>query len=495
MFLSLDAHAADVNGLAFRPDGGMLATAGDDREVRLWTVPSGRLSGLLRHPERVYGVAFSPDGKQLATGCDDGRVRLWSVGSHGSPTQTLTGHTSFVRHVAFSPDGRTLVSASGDRQVHLWALPEGRRGKPLVGHAHTVWGVAFSPDGQLVATASQDKTARVWQVSTGQLLLTLEGHDEIVWAVTFSPDGRLVATASHDRTARLWSAADGRELAVLGGHAGLVRALAFSPDGRTLATASGDGTVRLWLIHDDAERCDWSAGEPGLPPRPRVSVTRAGHGIVYPGDELWLEVAVENAGRGDLVQLRAGVESEAPLLRGLHALFGRVRPGEKVSRCAAVLLPPDQPPGELRGELVFHETNDYQPPPVPVVFDVRPLPRDDFHVRWRLVDDGSGNSFGDGDGRPQRGECLDVVATVENQTGEELEGLGLVLEVVDVPAGVVVNVPRAELPPLGDGCRIEGRVTFSVKPAAQTGQARFELRVESPDGRLFARVPVETEIE
>jgi hypothetical protein len=294
---------------------------------------------------------------------------------------------------------------------------------------------------------------------------------------------------------RLWSAADGRALATLTGHTGLVRSLAFSPDGRTLATASGDGTMRLWLIHDDAERCDWSVGTPELPPRPRVTLTRAGHGVVYPGDELWLDIAVENTGRGDLVQLRGSVESETPLLRGLHALFGRVRPGEKVSRCGGVLLPADLPPGELRGELVFHEANEYQPAPVPVVFQVRPLPRDDFHIRWRLVDDGSGNSFGDGDGRPQRGECLDVVAAVENQTGQELEGLLLTLEAVDVPAGVVVNIGRTELPPIAHGDRVEGRVTFSVKPSARTGPARFQLSVETIDGRLFAQQPIETEIE
>jgi hypothetical protein len=130
-----------------------------------------------------------------------------------------------------------------------------------------------------------------------------------------------------------------------------------------------------------------------------------------------------------------------------------------------------------------------------VAFEVRSLPRDDFHVRWRLADDGTGNSFGDGDGWPQRGECLDVVATVENETGEDLQGLVLSLSAVEVPPGVVLNVPKVELAPLGDGCRVEGRMTFSVKPAARTGPARFELRVASADGRLFARLPVDTEIE
>jgi hypothetical protein len=495
MLLSLNAHGADVNCLAFRPDGNVLATASDDREVRLWSIPAGKLVGVLRHPERVYAVAYSPDGQLLATACDDFKVRLWVPAAHGEPARLLTGHTSVVRHLAFSPDGQWLASASGDRLVNLWNVVDGKRRQPLVGHSHAVWGVAFSPDGQLVATASQDKTVRIWNVADSQSLVTLEGHEDIVWCVAFSNDGRLVATASHDRSARLWSAHDGRHLVSLTGHTGLVRHLAFAPDGTMLATASGDGSVRMWLFHEDSERCDWSAGMPGLPPRPRVALHRAGNGVVYCGDELWLEIGVENVGRGDLVQLRATLESEAAVLQGLQAFFGRIRPGETVHRCVSVVLPADLPTGMICGELVFHEGNEYQPASMPVVFHVRPLPREDFPIRWRLVDDGTGNSFGDGDGRPQRGECVDVVTLVENQTGESLDGLLLTLTAIEVPAGVVVNVPREALPTLEHGDRVEGRVTFSIKPAANTGPARFELRVETADGRLFARVPVETRID
>ena len=132
---------------------------------------------------------------------------------------------------------------------------------------------------------------------------------------------------------------------------------------------------------------------------------------------------------------------------------------------------------------------------MPLTFIVRGLPREDFLVRWRLVDDGSGNSCGDGDGVPQRGECVDVALTVENQTGGELEGLLLSLVAVEVPMGVVVNVPAQELAAVEHGASVEGRVTFSVKPAAKTGPARFELRIETREGRVFAREKVETRIE
>uniref|UniRef100_A0A0G4GWN5 Uncharacterized protein n=1 Tax=Chromera velia CCMP2878 TaxID=1169474 RepID=A0A0G4GWN5_9ALVE len=245
---TLEGHKDLVSCVTFSPDGKMVGTGSWDTTARVWDVESGgEVRKFVRHGDGGYvnAFAFSPDGKIAATDCRDNTIRLWEVETV-KEMQQLAGHTQSVRCIAFSPNGKMLATCSKDQTIRLWDVAAGKEEKKLEGHSGCVYSIAFSPDGRTLVSGSRDSSVCLWDVYGGTVVRKLEGHQQAVTSVAFSPGGEVVATGSDDATVRVWDAVTGDELNKLQGHRGSVLCLTFSPDGNALATASWDKTVRLW---------------------------------------------------------------------------------------------------------------------------------------------------------------------------------------------------------------------------------------------------------
>lgn len=80
---TLDNHVSAVNDVALRPtpmtDSAsvpVVASASDDRTVRLWQPTLGRLMRFKRLVAAPRALAWSADGRRLLVGCQDGRLRV-----------------------------------------------------------------------------------------------------------------------------------------------------------------------------------------------------------------------------------------------------------------------------------------------------------------------------------------------------------------------------------------------------------------------------------
>jgi periodic tryptophan protein 2 len=251
---SLSISEAKVDACAVSPSGEWLAFGCSQLGQLMvweWRSESYVLKQQGHYFAEVNALAFSPGGSMIATAGGDSKVKLWSPSS-GFCFVTFTEHTAPVVDLAFVPHGRALVSASLDGTVRAYDLMRYRNFQTLVSPEPCQFNcVAVEPSGEIVCAGSRDTLLiYVWNLQTGQLVEQLGGHEGPVSCLAFGGDASggtsFLASGSWDKTVRVWDFVSSQSAVDVLKHNSDVTAIAFSPDGLTLACCTLDGQICLW---------------------------------------------------------------------------------------------------------------------------------------------------------------------------------------------------------------------------------------------------------
>ena len=109
----IQAHDGPCLSVALSPDHKWIATCGKDKKIKLWGAEDGKAGPVLEgHEDCVNIVIFHPGGLPfLASASDDKTVRLWSL-AEKKVVQKLE-HDAPVYGMSWRPDGGAIATGSG----------------------------------------------------------------------------------------------------------------------------------------------------------------------------------------------------------------------------------------------------------------------------------------------------------------------------------------------------------------------------------------------
>jgi len=282
----LTSHAGPINDIEFSPDGSTLASASDDRTIRLWDVESGSaLMVMVGHGSPVMKAAFSADGTLLVTQALHGEVKAWSVATG----EELFGSTQVNKRAALPTGPSCVVVSAGDGDILVYdtaskpnAVTEVRLvgaadaaaldlklaaraedGKSLLiydgSNALQLWDLGSPAEEPLCLGIGLSKTAK--EMRAGSIPEGIGGDARSVWCLSVmeewislrtsrfsSVNGNRTVGFRHraDLPPIIYSLRPRQELCVLGSYTVPLQDYEFSPAEAALATGGSDNTVWIW---------------------------------------------------------------------------------------------------------------------------------------------------------------------------------------------------------------------------------------------------------
>jgi WD40 repeat protein len=251
---------AEIECVAFAPDGKRFVTGDEDFFVKIWDVQTGKELKKFEVDSGLDGITWSHDGTLIAAGSEKGDVIFYNSETFKKIGQLNVGST--VNSLDFTRDDQRLAVAGNTQTpdpqtgkikwggfVRLIDVPKKTVIRSYEGPTESVKSVRVSTDGKLLVSGGFDNAARVHELETGKLLHTFPEPLRIE-AVAFTSDGNFVVTGGHQRKITFYRLRDGQK--VHEQPSPRTEYLDFTADGRLLLTAHEDsGLLSLYLMQSN----------------------------------------------------------------------------------------------------------------------------------------------------------------------------------------------------------------------------------------------------
>ncbi|CCG84417.1 protein of unknown function [Taphrina deformans PYCC 5710] len=226
---------------------------------------------LTGHEDWIRAFDFMVDGDSvlLASASQDRYIRLWRIDQRRKPQEDTGNENGAEELVVLENKAHDFAVPDGHWKASFEAL--------LVAHEDWVFSAQLSRDidgTPILLSSSADSSVIVWRPDTESQIWTVQaqlgtistkgastatGSTGGFWGALFSPTSvkdRLVCAWNKTGSIRVWHKDEGegnawRNVGGVGGHVKEVRSLSWSPGGEYFLTTSLDQSTRLWAKHVD----------------------------------------------------------------------------------------------------------------------------------------------------------------------------------------------------------------------------------------------------
>ena len=246
-------HAFGISSLSWHPRHPLLASSGQDGQIKIWS--EGKLRGQVETRDVwIEKVAWSPDGQWLAAAAGR-QIHLWELRDLGvelEPSLVSPEHANTLSDIAWRPcqhprQGPPEVAAACYSQISFWQ-PNVNDPTRLLTWQGTPLALSWSPDARYLVCGEQDATLRLWALPSEQQL-AMSGYPEKIRNMSWDSSSRLLASGGGIGIT-VWDCGgqgpEGTEPIGLEAHLDSITALAFQVDGTLLASGGREGMVMVW---------------------------------------------------------------------------------------------------------------------------------------------------------------------------------------------------------------------------------------------------------
>ncbi|KAG0261532.1 hypothetical protein BG011_000938 [Mortierella polycephala] len=194
-------NKARVQVLAFSRDGAYLATAADDKVMKIWDTESWKCLGTRTLIRRSNALEFNKDGSHVVTADKFGDIYNMvrdipdvvapvktaetsadAEGDEDEGEQPILGHVSMATDLALTKDNKYIITADRDEHIRVSQYPKGHNIETYcLGHTSFVTNIKMLPGEpqKYLISGAGDATVRVWEFLKGQEVQTFGIRDAL----------------------------------------------------------------------------------------------------------------------------------------------------------------------------------------------------------------------------------------------------------------------------------------------------------------------------